>query len=256
MGSFCWLSPRPLDRETDLRRRGWRRLPFPPRGIVRESTLLLVDHAACRKALRRCPRLDLPDLPFLPAQTMLLGVAGTRCRALLLERGYGEALPPGIALEELAIRARRVMERLVQVPCYRDIGPLRLDLFHRDGFVGESALTLHPREFAMLWHLAGLGGRGASRSALLREVWGIAHEPETNSVAVHAFRIRAKLRVHGLDAMLWTDRAGRYRLSQREARRPEAHRPETRRLDTHALDAPPPMREKAGKEIAGDQTVL
>ena len=36
------------------------------------------------------------------------------------------------------------------LPRVIDIGPLRLDLFHRDGRCGEAWLGLHPREFELL----------------------------------------------------------------------------------------------------------
>ena len=170
------------------------------------------------------------------ACTVLVGVASSPDRAQLLRRGFGDVLSPETSLGELAARASLALERACSLPRYRRVGGLTLDLERRDGFVGSAALVLHPREFAMLWHLAKVGDVGAGRTELLREVWDVHHEPETNSVAVHAFRIRAKLRHHALDAMLQTDRGGRYRLK--------------------GLDAGPWLGESAGKESMPDETVL
>jgi DNA-binding response OmpR family regulator len=161
--------------------------------------LWLVDHAA-------------GILPAAIDRALVTGVARPSERVRLLAQGVGDAVGPSIAFEEFAIRARLVTERADRLPRMRRVGALMLDLLRREGFVGNRALALHPREFEMAWHLAALDGGGASRTQLLRDVWGVHHEPETNSVAVHAFRIRAKLRVHGLADMLATDRAGRYRL--------------------------------------------
>lgn len=151
-------------------------------------------------------------LPHATGRTIVIGVANARQRARLLAQGVGDVLSPGTDLDELAIRARRVIDRAAQVPRWRRVDALTLDLLRREGYLHDCPLLLHPREFEMAWHLAALEGGGADRTQLLRDVWSIHHEPETNSVAVHAFRIRAKLRVHGLDRMLATDRDGRYRL--------------------------------------------
>ncbi|PIW56549.1 MAG: hypothetical protein COW16_00195 [Sphingomonadales bacterium CG12_big_fil_rev_8_21_14_0_65_65_10] len=226
-GAFGWQSPRHLPRGYDLERRGWHRIGCEEAERAGEPVLWLVDR----------------EHGFLPQpikHTLVTDIADPRLRARLLALGVGDVLAPGTALDELAIRARRVLDRAGEVSRCRSVGALTLDLLRRDGFVRDRRLCLHPREFEMAWHLAELGPRGASRNRLLREVWDIRHEPETNSVAVHAFRLRAKLRVHGLAGMLATDRAGRYRLIP--------------------LDEPDILRDKAGnpdaEERERDRTVL
>lgn len=92
------------------------------------------------------------------------------------------------------------------------VGPLLLDLFHRDASVCGDWLGLHPREFALLWRLAETPRARVTRRALLRDVWRLRHEPETNTLEVHVFRLRRKLAAHGVDAMVVTDPAGGYRL--------------------------------------------
>ena len=85
------------------------------------------------------------------------------------------------------------------------IGPLRLDLFHRDGEVEGRWLGLHPKEFALLWQLALEPDRRWSRMDLLREVWRLDHDPETNRVAVTVARVRSKLARFGLSHVVATD---------------------------------------------------
>ena len=47
---------------------------------------------------------------------------------------------------------------------------------------------------------------------LLRDVWRMSHVPETNSVAVHASRLRAKLATVGLAGLIQTTPGGGYQL--------------------------------------------
>ena len=158
-------------------------------------------------------RLGLVERERLPAQAVLLGVDDPDERANLLAAGCGEALPSTTGLVELDIRARRLASLPGLVPRLREVGPVTLDLIHRDGRVGTRWLALHPREFALLWRLADSPGRPVTRPELLRDVWRLRHEPETNSVQVHVSRLRAKLAAQGLASMVATDAAGGYRLA-------------------------------------------
>jgi DNA-binding response OmpR family regulator len=49
-----------------------------------------------------------------------------------------------------------------------------------------------------------------TRRQLLADVWRITFDPETNSVAVHVARVRAKLEPFGLARMLATHPEGGY----------------------------------------------
>lgn len=227
MASFCWASPGPLPHEYDLQRSGWQRNAGPP-GRRDDSLLLIARHRPDRTTPTHSVSRSHSGHA---ARTLCVGICEPDLRARLLDEGFGDVLGPDLSYAEFAIRARRVLERLEHLPRHRAIGALRLDLLARDGSVEGRPLALHPREFAMLWYLAGLNEGGASRAELLGEVWDVHHEPETNSVAVHAFRIRAKLRLAGLEGMLRTDAAGRYRLIALDASAPmgDAHREECRR---------------------------
>lgn len=101
-------------------------------------------------------------------------------------------------------------EHGLMIPRFREAGDVTLDLFHRDGRVEDRWLALHPREFALLWRLAEQPGERITRQQLLAEVWRIHFEPETNSVAVHVARVRAKLESVGLARMIATHPDGGY----------------------------------------------
>ncbi len=96
-------------------------------------------------------------------------------------------------------------------------GPVMLDLFHRDACIHGASLhgtwlRLHPREFGLLWRLAESPRTALSRAILLRDVWRVHHDPPTNTLEVHIFRLRQKLAAFGVDRLVVTDPAGGYRL--------------------------------------------
>ena len=98
------------------------------------------------------------------------------------------------------------------IPRFRDAGDVTLDLLHRDGRVQDRWLNLHPRELEQLWRLAHDPGKRLSKRQLLADVWRITFEPETNSLAVHVARIRAKLQPFDLARILVTHPDGGYYL--------------------------------------------
>ncbi|MFN3864972.1 MAG: winged helix-turn-helix domain-containing protein [Erythrobacter sp.] len=96
------------------------------------------------------------------------------------------------------------------IPRFREAGDVTLDLLHRDGRVVDRWLGLHPREFELLWRLAQQPGQRMTRRQLLADVWRITYEPETNSLAVHVARVRAKLEPFGLSRIVATHPEGGY----------------------------------------------
>lgn len=99
------------------------------------------------------------------------------------------------------------------LPRFRIFGEVTLDLFHRDGRIADRWLGFYPREFALIWRLAERPGVRMTRRQLLAEVWRIHIEPETNSVAVHVARVRAKLEPFGFARMIATHPDGGYFLN-------------------------------------------
>jgi DNA-binding winged helix-turn-helix (wHTH) protein len=197
---FGWIAEQSEPpRQWDLRRIGWELSAGADGGHVR-----LVDG--------RSGTAPLPDLE--PALCLFVGVGSGRERARLLDAGCGDALSGAVALAELGWRARRVVERCDSLPRRREVGPLTLDLLHRDARAGERWLALHPREFSLLWRLADRPGERVSRGRLLREVWRRECEPGTNSIQVHVSRLRAKLAAAGIAGMVETDPLGGYRLAR------------------------------------------
>ncbi len=194
----------------DLRRLGWQALG----GTVQPGEGSLYPLLASPAGL---PIIDWfalvgSDQPYR-CRVLLFDVADPAERARLLRLGFGDALGPDTSLAEVEARALRVIDLAQSLPRYRQIGPLRLDLLARDAFVARRAVGLHPREFSLLWRLSDQPGHAVSAGDLLGDVWRLSFRPETNSLAVHVSRLRAKLRVAGLDALIETFPSGAYRLA-------------------------------------------
>jgi hypothetical protein len=198
VSEFGWIAeccePPP---QWDLRRIGWTLSDEATGSHVR-----LVDAGASEAAVAGGD----------PALWLFVGVDCGRQRARLLDAGCGDALPADIGLPELAQRARRVVAVRARLPRQRAVGPLVLDLLHRDALAGEHWLALHPREFALLWRLAERPGETVGRATLLREVWRREFEPGTNSIEVHVSRLRAKLALAGIARLVETVPSGGYRV--------------------------------------------
>jgi len=197
MRQFGWLGTQRIPPGLDLRAAGWDLVPVRD-PVAAEFPLLLAE--LTRAIAIRSTRIR---------QRVVVGpIADPITRAHLLALGFGDAIGADVALAELAERARRVAAALNALPRRFAHGPVVLDLFRREGWVGRHRLGLHPREFALLWRLAETPGEPVSPGVLLTEVWQLSHRPETNSLAVHVCRLRAKLAVAGLPDLLRTSEAG------------------------------------------------
>ncbi|MGB3796274.1 MAG: winged helix-turn-helix domain-containing protein [Alteraurantiacibacter sp.] len=144
---------------------------------------------------------------------VMLGVEDPAERARLLSTGCAEVLSADTGLHELEARSARVAEMFSMLPRWRDVGPLTLDLFHRDARKGARWLGLHPREFSLIWRLADTPGLRVTRRQLISDVWRLNHEPDTNSVEVHVSRLRNKLAIANCAALVQTALEGGYRLA-------------------------------------------
>lgn len=193
---FRWLGAGTVPARYDLRCRGW---TLSAEGVALTDLSVPVGRPSWR--------------------TLVVGVADPAARAHLLLAGFGDATGPDPQLAELEARMLRLSEL---IPRYRRhvSFALELDLVTRDAYVAERALCLHPREFGLLWRLMAVPGEVVGKLQLLREVWRLRHVPETNSLAVHACRLRAKLAAVGLAHLIVSEGDG-YRLASGGAPAPD-----------------------------------
>jgi two-component system, OmpR family, response regulator len=194
---FCVYGSSTLSFNLDLRRRDWRLVERDADTV--EPCLILVDRASISTG----EWFNLLNIPLTERNRVLLcGVARIAERGRLLRLGFGDLAAPDASLDEIEVRGTRVLQRQDHGRLKIALGPLTLNLAVRDGFVAGRRLALHPREFGLLWRLAQMPGQRVSQESLLADVWHLAFQPETNSLAVHVSRTRAKLRHAGLDGIL------------------------------------------------------
>lgn len=199
---FGWLSgASEIPARWDLRLLGWE--------LAEPGAVALAWLYDGRPSSRPCGWRSLSQ----PALTVAVGVSCGAERAAMLAWGLGEALSLQVAVVELAERIARLSRSAGALPRHRRIGPVLLDLLHRDANAGGRWLALHPREFALLWRLSDAPGQRVPRERLLRDVWRLAHVPETNSLEVHVSRLRAKLAAAEAAWLIETDPRGGYRLA-------------------------------------------
>jgi len=202
---FRWLNENELPSALDLRGCGWHLLVSQK---PRSDCVALADAASMEEASwqRFLVRFGHEDRRLI----MLLGVAEPGDRARLLRLGFGEVLGAQLELREIEARALRLTELENMLPRFRQVGPLRLDLLAREAFVDGEPLGLHPREFGLLWRLSDKPGKPLDKRRLIEDVWHLRFVPETNSLAVHVSRLRAKMRYFGIADLLRTTRNGDY----------------------------------------------
>lgn len=210
MREFHWYSAIAIPPEWDLRRCGWQlaqtRAPLTA-GLPVLAPMSSVDATGWLQLLGG-------DGSQMRDQVLLLGANDAGERARLLRLGFGDVVAGDVELAEVDARAARIAAQIAAkgnaMPRFRDVDGLLLDLFARDAFAERRALGLHPREFALLWRLADTPGVPVSKAELVSDVWRLGHMPETNSIAVHVSRLRAKLAVAGHEALVHTHPDGGY----------------------------------------------
>jgi DNA-binding response OmpR family regulator len=72
-------------------------------------------------------------------------------------------------------------------------GEVRVDLDARRVYRKGGAVSLRPKDYALLIALLRRGGRVVTRAELLREVWGYADDVESRTVDTHVARLRRLL---------------------------------------------------------------
>ena len=220
LAEYTWLSvaPSPPGR-WDLRLLGWSLLPEFRASTLTPGLPTVLDW----RIGYRCA--DWTELQH--KQTVIaVGVEEPDVRAQLIGEGFGDALGSQVALVELAARLLKLDGLRRQIPRQQQIGPVMLDLFHRDAQVDGKWIGLHPREFALLWRLAETPHRPVGKQELLRDVWRLNHEPETNSLEVHVSRLRAKLAISDAGWIVQTHADGGYCIGQ-------PPRPDQLRVDSY-----------------------
>ncbi len=91
---------------------------------------------------------------------------------------------------------------------------LRVDLARRQVHRGDEEIHLTPTEFSLLKVLVRDRGKLLTHRALLREVWGVAYQDDTQTLRVHIANLRRKIEPEpGAPRLIRTDPGVGYRFS-------------------------------------------
>jgi DNA-binding response OmpR family regulator len=93
-------------------------------------------------------------------------------------------------LRSLLRRAAQALEPRLSQLC---VGPLAIDTRSRAVLLHDRPVSLRPREYALLLHLAHEPTRVFAKPDLLRAIWGFQAPSRTRTLDSHACRLRAKL---------------------------------------------------------------
>jgi DNA-binding response OmpR family regulator len=140
-------------------------------------------------------------------------------RVLGLELGADDYLAKPFSVRELVARIRAVHRRSSRQQPYggepgapRTPDPLVVDRRTRQVWVGETPVTLTPKEFDLLALLSEDAGAVYSRQQILDRVWDEHYEGPTKTLDVHVATLRRKL---GDPAWIQTLRGVGFRLAVR-----------------------------------------
>ena len=98
------------------------------------------------------------------------------------------------ALEELNARIRALLRRHNnQGDNEISVGNLRLNVTRRLVWLGETALDLTPKEYALLSRLMMKAGSPVHREILYNDIYSWDNEPATNTLEVHIHNLREKI---------------------------------------------------------------
>jgi DNA-binding response OmpR family regulator len=131
-----------------------------------------------------------------------------------LDAGADDYLVKPFALVELLARVRALTRRqgATGVKGILQAGTLELDRLKRSVRRSDRTIPLAPRQFRLLEYLMLHAGRAVSRSELLREVWNLNFDPESNLVDAHISTLRSALERSGEPRLIHTVRGVGYTL--------------------------------------------
>lgn len=153
--------------------------------------------------------LGLPDLDGLEVTRRLREWTSTpiivlsarnheRDKVDALDAGADDYLTKPFGTGELLARMRVATRHAIQITQGTDepvftTRDLRVDLAHRQVFMGDSEIHLTPIEYKLLLVLVEYAGKVVTRKQLLHDVWGPSYQEEMHYLRVYMGALRRKL---------------------------------------------------------------
>jgi len=121
-----------------------------------------------------------------------------RDKVTALDAGADDYVSKPFGASELLARIRVALRHTAGASHEADdaafkVGELRMDLLHRQVFVGDREVRLTPIEYKLLATLVRHAGKVVTHQQLLREVWGPTHTDQSHYVRVYMAHLRHKL---------------------------------------------------------------
>jgi DNA-binding response OmpR family regulator len=141
---------------------------------------------------------------------MLTALGSVEARVAGLDAGADDYLTKPFAFAELLARIRVLGRRTEAMTDSLSVGDLELDTAHHQARVGDNAVDLSAREFALLGFFLRHGGEVLTRQQLLSGVWSAELDVYSNVVDLYVHYLRRKLAELGRDHWLHTIRGVGY----------------------------------------------
>ena len=156
--------------------------------------------------------LGLPDIAgievcrriraFSTVPIVVLSAAGDeRAKVDALDGGADDYVTKPFGMAELEARLRVALRHRAQPgeapETVLEVGPLSVDLVHREAACDGRPLELTAREVDLLAFLARHAGKVCTHHMILAEVWGPGYQEEAHYLRVYAHRLRRKLGENG-----------------------------------------------------------
>lgn len=127
--------------------------------------------------------------------------------------GADDYLGKPFAFAELLARVKVLLRQQEKNRRVYSIGDLTLNQLTREVHVNGKLVALQPKEFDLLLYLLKHPNTPIARNTLLKEVWGLDFDPQTNVVDVHISRLRQKIDKSQRRPIIHTLRGIGYQLS-------------------------------------------
>ncbi|WP_078428361.1 response regulator transcription factor [Alkalihalobacterium alkalinitrilicum] len=130
-------------------------------------------------------------------------------RVLGLELGADDYMVKPFSPRELIARIKAIFRRVEKISVSTekekyftyDYGDVQIDVDRREVIIKGNNITLRPKEFDLLVHLAKNPGNVHTREVLLEQVWGYDFIGDIRTVDAHIKKIRLKLKKLGCDVL-------------------------------------------------------